>query len=305
MFDLDSQIDTVKEEFDRNGFAVLRNVVDPALIEETRAHVEWLTKRYPDLRPEHFHHPLVRNDAFWVRLITDSRFVDIAERFLGPDLACFTAHYICKPPYDGHPVLWHQDAAFWNLEPMQALTIWVAVDEATTENGCLRMIPGTHKLPIYTPEQRTDTPNMLASSTGEDVVAEWIERAGIVDVELQPGDVEIHHPNILHCSEPNRSAKRRCGLDIGYISTSTSISNDGLYLDPILVRGEPVDGRNRYRRWPEFRPEETIGFRGSAEWNDRAAAFNGKGDFSGDSAESPLEITQRMIDRLQEGTVKR
>jgi len=79
-------------------------------------------------------------------------------------------------------------------------------------------------------------------------------------VELNPGDVSIHHPNLLHHSERNVSDKRRCGLDIGYISTTTRIRADGVYLNPLLARGNPVPGINEYRAVPEYMDGETIHF---------------------------------------------
>ncbi|MFF9812342.1 phytanoyl-CoA dioxygenase family protein [Streptomyces sp. NPDC014006] len=303
-----SEIDTaaVLNEYEKNGFAILRNVLDQDLIAEAREHVEWLGRRYPHLRPEEYHHPLMRNDAFWVRLVTDERLVDIAESVLGPDLACFTSHYVCKPPRDGRPVLWHQDGAYWKLRPMEALTVWAAIDESTTENGCLRIIPGSHELPIHAPSVRTDVANMLYSETREEIVRDWAEKAGVVDIELQPGDVSIHHPNILHCSEANTSEKRRCGLDIGYIATSTLVANEGLYLDPVLVRGNRGAAANQYRKWPAYSPEESIAFRGHEEWNARVSEINERGGFTEPSlAETPLETTRRMVQRLEEGTVSR
>jgi phytanoyl-CoA hydroxylase len=298
--------DSLLDEYETNGFAILRGVIDADLIGECNDHLEWLGRKYPDLRPEEYHHPLMRNDAFWVRMVTDSRLLDIAERFLGPDLACFTAHYVCKPPHDGRPVLWHQDGAYWKLTPMQALTVWLAVDHSNQGNGCLRMIPGSHRLPIHQPVQRTDVPNMLFSQTKEELVAEWAEKAGVVPIELEPGDVSIHHPNILHYSEPNTSASRRCGLDIGYMAATTSISNDGLYMDPLLVRGAPVPGVNSYRRWPRWDEQETVAFRGDEGWDAHAAeADERSGARQEDRSESPLEVTHRMVARLQEGTVTR
>jgi ectoine hydroxylase-related dioxygenase (phytanoyl-CoA dioxygenase family) len=293
-------------EYAEQGFSIIRNVVPPDLLEEVRAHVDWLTRKYPDLRPEHLHHPLIRNDAFWARLVADHRLVDIAEFFLGPDVACFTAHYICKPPYDGQPVLWHQDGAYWTLSPMRALTVWLAVDESITENGCLQMIPGSQELPLHKPSVRTDKPNMLYSTADEDLVQEWAEKRGIVHIELQPGDVSIHHPHLLHCSEGNASAKRRCGLDIGYISTTTRIHSDGLYLDPLLVRGTDAKGLNCYRSFPAYQEGETIRFADQDEWDDKVAVLNQALPANSRElpAESPIETTRHMIDRLREGTVK-
>lgn len=294
--------DSVIKEYETNGYAILRDVIDPDLIGELSAHVDWLGRKYPDLRPEDYHHPLMRDDAFWVRAVTDSRLIDIAESFLGPDIACFTAHYVCKPPVDGRPVLWHQDGAYWKLQPMRALTVWLAVDPSTVENGCLRMVPGSHVLPLQPPLSRTDIPNMLQSWTDPVIVQEWVDRAGVMPVELNPGDVSIHHPNILHCSEPNTSNRRRCGLDIGYMPATTRISNDGLYLNPILVRGSAVRGVNDYRAYPRYVEGETIRFRGCDTWN-HTVALSHDGQIASHE-ETPLAITHRMIDRLRAGTVK-
>jgi len=301
-----SEIREAVRQYETDGFAVFRNVIDRDLIGEANQHIEWLMKKYPDLRPEHFHHPLMRNDAFWVRLVADDRLLDIAELFLGPNIACFTAHYICKPRFDGQPVFWHQDGAYWKLVPMEALTLWLAVDESTNETGCLKMIPGSQKIPLEKPELRTEPPNMLFSAANADLVEELIKNSPVVDIMLQPGDVSVHHPNILHCSEANTSPKRRCGLDMGFMRTSTCIANEGLYLDPILVRGTALDGINSYRKYPEYVPEETIPFSGLEQWNARVQKMNAASHSVGSSigSEAPIDITMRMIQRLQEGTVK-
>ncbi|MGC5562278.1 phytanoyl-CoA dioxygenase family protein [Streptomyces sp. FR-108] len=302
----DGVLEKAAAEYAEQGFSIIRNVVPPEVLDETRAHVDWLTRKYPELRPEHFHHPLIRNDAFWARLVSDPRLVDIAEFFLGPDVACFTAHYICKPPYDGQPVLWHQDGAYWTLSPMEALTVWLAVDESTKENGCLRMIPGSHELPLHKPTARTDEPNMLFSIADETLVREWVDKRGVVDIELRPGDVSIHHPQLLHHSEANTSARRRCGLDIGYIATSTRIHSTGIYLDPLLVRGADTHDLNSYRPFPAYQEGETIPFAGQDAWNDKVSALNATlaPSSRGLPRESPIETTRHMIDRLREGTVK-
>ena len=66
-------------QFDRDGYAIYENVLDAGLVAEASAHVDWLAKRNPDLRPENLHHQLVAQDPFWVRLISDERLLDIAE----------------------------------------------------------------------------------------------------------------------------------------------------------------------------------------------------------------------------------
>jgi hypothetical protein len=285
--------------YERDGFAVFRGVIGTELIAEARTHVAWLQARHPSLRPEHFHHPLMRDDAFWVRLVTDDRLVSIVRCFLGPDLGCFTSHYICKPPGDGQAVLWHQDGAYWNLTPMQALSVWLAVDDSDAESGCLRMIPGTHRTPLGPVVLRDDVPNMLCSSIDPALV----DPAQAVDVELNAGDVSVHHPMVIHGSEANRSRRRRCGLDIGYIATSTEIGKTGLYLNPILVAGSALPGINRYRPWPTYDADRTICFRGADLWNARTAEMNSRDGVEAMATEEDVrDLTARMMRRLQAGT---
>jgi len=69
-----------------------------------------------------------------VRLVADDRILDLVEPILGPNIALFASHYICKPGGDGMPVAWHQDGSYWPLEPMDVVTAWLAVDDSTVEN---------------------------------------------------------------------------------------------------------------------------------------------------------------------------
>jgi phytanoyl-CoA hydroxylase len=80
-------------------------------VREASDHVGWLLERNPGVRPEQLHHHLMREDPFWVRLVGDERLLDVASRFIGDDIALFASHYICKPPFDGQPVLWHQNCS--------------------------------------------------------------------------------------------------------------------------------------------------------------------------------------------------
>src|SRR5438552_78260 len=100
-----------REQFDRDGYVVFRAVLDAELIREASGHVDWLLAKNPGLRPEQLGHTLMKDDPFWVRLVGDERLLDIAAQFIGPDIALFASHYISKPPFDGRPVLWHQDGS--------------------------------------------------------------------------------------------------------------------------------------------------------------------------------------------------
>ncbi len=250
-----------RQQFERDGYVVFRNVLDAELIQEASQHVEWLQKKHPDLRPEHLGHTLVRHDPFWLRLVSDDRLLDIAEQFIGPNIALFASHYISKPPGDGMPVLWHQDGSYWPLEPMEVVTLWLAVDDSTPENGCMRVISGTHTIELQQLIRRPDVRSVLSSEIDPALVDESLA----VDVVLKAGDVSVHHPNLIHGSNANTSPQRRCGLTIRYIPTSTRITREG-WECAFLLRGDAVPGVNNYLPRPKYVEGECMPFRGCEAW---------------------------------------
>lgn len=262
------------EQYERDGYVIIRNVVDPDLIAESIAHVEWLRKKFPDMRPEKFYLPnYIGEDPFWVRIVADDRLLDIGEQFVGHDIALFASHYIAKTPFDGQPVLWHQDGSYWPLEPMEVTTLWLAQDDSTPENGCMRVIPGSHHdrlLGYEELQRRTDIPNALDSGMDPELVDE----SQAVDIILNAGDVSIHHPKIIHGSKPNNSPRWRRGLTIRYIPTSTQVTKPN-WPGAFLLRGQAVPGINEdiYQPWPDYVAGQHMPFQGCETWvNQRAKA---------------------------------
>lgn len=257
----DSVTSPLLERFDKDGYLLIEDVIDGHLVQEVRNHLDWLQAKHPELRPEHFGHTLIADDPFWVRLISDDRLLDIAEQFIGPDIALFASHYICKPPYDGKAVLWHQDGSYWPLEPMEVVTLWLAADDATPENGCMRVIPGTHKMQLHELQKATHVPNVLDSQIDPALVDE----SQAADCTLRAGGVEVHHPNIIHGSNANLSPHRRGGLTIRYIPTTTRITQQP-WPSEFLLRGKAVPGINEYLPWPKYVEGRHMPFRSCEEW---------------------------------------
>ena len=77
----------------------------------------------------------------------DDAILDIVEPILGPDLALFSTHFICKPKGNGKRVPWHEDSAYWKsqINPMEVVTVWLALDPSLKENGCMMVLPHTHR----------------------------------------------------------------------------------------------------------------------------------------------------------------
>lgn len=254
------ETDSIRQQFDTDGFVIVRNVLDADLMAEARSHVEWLLEKNPGTRPEQLHAHLAVTDPFWIRLVSDPRLLDVAEQFIGPNIALFSTHYICKAPYTGAAVLWHQDGSYWPLDPMEVVTLWLAVSETDPGNGCMRVIPRTQHLDLQEMHEDNTVDNVLGSSIDKGLVDE----SQAVDCIMQPGDVEVHHPNVIHGSNANTSDRWRMGLTIRYIPTTTRILRDAGA--PFLLRGEAVPGVNTYHPRPVFDPAAHMPFKGSGEW---------------------------------------
>ncbi len=254
----------LKQEYDDKGYVIVRGAVDAGLARETAEHVHWLAARNPDVRPEKFGHSMLVADPFMHRLVSDDRLVDIVEQFLGPNIAMWAAHYIAKPPKHGQRVLWHQDGSYWPLEPMEVMTIWLAATESTRANGCLRVLPGTQNNRLLSRREMVDVKdgkNVLESG----IHPSQIDDSHVVDLELQAGDVSLHNPRIIHCSEPNASDSWRIGLTLRYIPTSTRVKRQGDHA--ILVRGQPDPGNsNLYAERPVFDADSHMPFAGMETW---------------------------------------
>src|SRR3569623_1863966 len=87
-------------QFQEDGYTIFRDVLDPQLIEEARGHVEWLQHQHPDRRGEHLGHTLVKDDPFWVRLVSDDRLLDVAQALIGPNIAPKSIARIFLQNYD-------------------------------------------------------------------------------------------------------------------------------------------------------------------------------------------------------------
>lgn len=145
-------------------------------------------------------------------ILTDSRIVNCVSDLLGENVIGWGAHFFCKMPRDGKGVAWHQDASYWPLSPSKAVTVWLAIDDADTENACMRFIAGSHHVGHLTfRESNPDEHNVLNQTV------ENPEQYGpIVDNILKAGEVSIHSDLLLHGSEANLSDRRRCALTLRY-----------------------------------------------------------------------------------------
>lgn len=205
-------------------------------------------------------------------LVRDARILDPVESILGPDILCWGSGFFIKNPHDAARVTWHQDATYWGLSKPDIVTAWVAFTSSTPENGCMRVIPGTHTLQQL-PHQDTFAPDNLLSR-GQEIAVE-VDPSKAVDIVLSPGQMSLHHVMLVHGSEPNNGVERRIGFAIRYLPTSVK-QLAGVSDSATLIRGKDDYGHFLLEPAPRsnFHPDAVAFHAKMLEANDRII-YNG------------------------------
>jgi len=255
--------------FKDNGYLIYdQPVFSDAKFEALQAHFETKLNTWAEdsggQSPEHMDVPHFTDPKLYDWLL-DDEILDIVESVIGPDIALWSSHFICKPPGTGKRVPWHEDSAYWGqlLDPMEVVTVWLAIDPSSTDNGCMRVIPGTH-VDGYSEYVKVDNPNEQVFD--REVASETFDETTAVDLVLEPNQCSLHHAKTIHGSNPNTSSMRRCGYTMRYVP-STSTYDPGAHMvsnahQIYLARGEDHAG-NTYgdptsvnEAWVNARPEE-------------------------------------------------
>ena len=248
----------LKKRYERDGYAVVKNVVDKEIADEIKSHINWLVKKYPDTRPEAFHHDMLIRDPFIHHLLHQKKILDNVQKIIGPDIALFGAHYIAKKPFSGQPVGWHQDGSYWPLKPMNVVSVWLAGTHSDEHNACMRVIPGTQNKKLLKPSEmiKLDTKKYVLDLA---IHPKDIDETSAENIVLDPGDMSIHNPFIIHGSNANISSSWRIGLTLRYIPTTTFVNRKNW--ECVLLRGEKSSSaKNIYIDRPKYNKDEHMPF---------------------------------------------
>ncbi len=150
-----------------------------------------------------------------VELAKNPAILDAVEDIIGPNIMLFGASIFAKNGRDPRYVSWHQDSAYFGLDPHEEVTAWVGFTESTIEKGCLKVMPRTHLGPDLRHNETYAKDNMLAK--GQSI--EGLDESKAVSIELLAGEFSLHHERTAHGSGPNRAQDRRIGFAFFYIPT--------------------------------------------------------------------------------------
>lgn len=218
----------LRSQFDRDGFCLLEGFAPPAtcaaMLNRARALAReaggagrvgdtlvmpeaqpGFSDRLPEDRVSKIFR-LHRHEAVFHAFCTNPDLLALVSSLLGPDLDCFLSQFIFKNPAAwGQP--WHQDSFYFPFDRGPQVGLWLAVTGATLENGCLWVLPGSHREPIHehVPDRRPDANFGYVEIVDHDFGEER-------PVTMAPGDLLVFHSHLMHRSKDNRSDGLRAAM---------------------------------------------------------------------------------------------
>ncbi len=252
----DAQID----EYNEKGYVVPDYRLPESLLERIRADHDRLLAKHPEFRDNCS--TLLHYDLSFLNYARDPAILDMVAQLIGPDICLWNMSFFAKPALNGKKTPYHQDGEYWPIQPLATCTVWIAIDAATTENGCLRYIPGSHKAKKLLAHDVKDDPGYTLN---RELAATEYDESLAEDLILPAGGMALHDIFIAHGSEENRSPRPRRGMTLRLMPTASvydrklaskrHAERGGLDMSRhsiFLLRGRDISGRNDFTVRPSW-----------------------------------------------------
>lgn len=247
------------EQYQREGYVVVDDVLSPEAVSSLKTRIReyasgdreengFSRMLEPDVDPETFDREgdpvrkfegvgMAREDDAFRELAFHENVVDVVRQLQGPNLKLLRCAAMLKPPGVGSAKQYHQDAAYYPIRPMDHVTVWVALDEATPENGCMQVVPGAHVDGLLRHEEREyDTDISLAERD--------YDESDAVALPMSPGDALFQHCLLPHYTAPNESDRWRRAMIVAYMRGRSRFTTDDRpeWVDSLHVAGDEFPG---------------------------------------------------------------
>ena len=174
------------------------------------------------------------------KVLIEPTLLDLVEQLIGPDIILWGSSVFAKPPGVGKAIQWHQEGHYWPMRPLIATSAWIAIDDASPENGCLRFVPGSHRHGLYRHSDEHRANGLLQRSIDDPA----FDDATGADIVVSAGQVSLLDTFVAHGSHANTSSRRRAALTVRFMAASSYFDrgNDGVR---VREGGETADYRTR------------------------------------------------------------
>ena len=196
----------IRDDFNQTGYAIVPNLYKRDEVQSLKLEsiniLEAVKKKTGAVPGHGVHVGLAAWSPVFQEAVGDTRLLDILEVILAPNIEFLSDKVVFKSDAMTFASPWHQDWHYWH--GAHKLSIWVALDDATVENGCLKLFPGSHKSAIVHDGDASD-----GHGFGNRLRPDAIDESLAVTAELEAGGAVFFHDLTLHASHPNRSGAER------------------------------------------------------------------------------------------------
>ncbi len=210
------------EQYHQNGYVTPIYQLSDDVLKDIRAAHGRLIERHPEVSD--YCSALLAFATWFLTVARMPEILDMVEQVIGPDIALWNSSFFAKPARVGTKTPWHQDGEYWPIQPLATCTVWIAIDAATTENGCLRVIPGSHRSKQLAQHRENNAPGLSLSLELEE---SEFDEADAHDIVLEPGQISLHDVYLFHGSEANHSDQPRRGMTLRYMPTTSVYCHGG------------------------------------------------------------------------------
>jgi hypothetical protein len=173
------------------------------------------------------------------------RILDTVAGIVGDDILVHSTSLFFKRPKTADFVSWHQDGYYWKLDEPRLVSAWIALTDSAPDNGCLRVVPGSHARRMEHRSAPMRAHDLLAS--GLEIAVDLNDLDG-QDIVLAPGEMSLHHVLIVHGSHANASARPRIGFAIRYVAPE--VRQERAHQEVLIARGRDRYGHYRAVKGP-------------------------------------------------------
>ena len=238
------------DHYKNKGYISPVNALSSIEAKEIRDEIEKIEKNWPKAIEGINRNYVHLISPVFNKVCLNKNILDAVESIIGKNiLICGTTLFIKNPKEKGF-VSFHQDAKYIGLEPHNWVTVWVAITDANENNGCMRMLSGSHKENLRHHEEKFDENNLL--TRGQTIKNVSLDKTD--PVILKAGQMSLHHPKIVHGSDINKSKDRR----IGFVIQSYIGSNVDQVLGKMYVQKARGEDKYKYHEYSNI-PTELMG----------------------------------------------
>jgi len=179
-----------------------------------------LVKKFPKFR--NYCPAVLLHDERFLKYCFNSEILNIIEQLIGNNFALWNSSFFAKPAFNGYATPWHQDGQYWPIKPLATCSVWLAIDDATSNNGCLKFIKGSHKDKKIKKHKINNNEKLTLNQ--EVLKSEYIEKNS-VDLILKRGQISLHDIYMVHGSKENKSPNSRRAMTMRFMPTTSIFDN--------------------------------------------------------------------------------